>query len=158
ERAISRLGRRVLARAGDVTDEAFLDDYYAAVGQTFARLDIVVNVAGGVKRGAFMDASRESIAADIQRNYGYVLQSVQCAVPLIRKGAAGGSIVNFTTIEAHRGAATFAVYAGAKAATSNFSRAAPDTTPSQGNFNAMSDASRESMAAVAAEHQGAGLA
>ena len=38
-------------------------------------------------------------------------------------GGNGASVVNFTTIEAHRGAATFAVYAGAKAATTNFSRA-----------------------------------
>jgi len=40
-----------------------------------------------------------------------------------RKGGNGGSVINFTTIEAHRGAATYAVYAGAKAATTNFSRA-----------------------------------
>ncbi len=56
-------------------------------------------------------------------NYGYVIDSVRRAVPLIRSGGTGGSIINFTTIEAHRGAATYAVYAGAKAATTNFSRA-----------------------------------
>src|SRR5262245_13807388 len=80
-------------------------------------------------------------------NFGYVLDSVRRAVPLIRRGGAGGSIINFTTIEAHRGAATYAVYAGAKAATMNFSRAlalelgaerirvnliAPDTSPAKG--------------------------
>jgi NAD(P)-dependent dehydrogenase (short-subunit alcohol dehydrogenase family) len=72
---------------------------------------------------------------------------------LIRRGGRGGSIINFTTIEAHRGAATFSVYAGAKAATTNFSRAmavelgaegirvntiAPDTTPARGSYNALS--------------------
>jgi NAD(P)-dependent dehydrogenase (short-subunit alcohol dehydrogenase family) len=41
----------------------------------------------------------------------------------MRASGQGGSIINYTTIEAHRGAATFAVYAGAKAATTNFSRA-----------------------------------
>ncbi len=171
--AAADLGRRAWAVAGDVTDPALLDAYYAGVGREFTRLDIVVNVAGGVKRGFFMEASREKIAGDIQRNYGYVVQSVQCAVPLIRRGGQGGSIINFTTIEAHRGAATFAVYAGAKAATTNFSRAlavelgaerirvnciAPDTTPSQGNIDAMSDETRASFAAVPPEHQGEGLA
>src|SRR5262249_35705681 len=56
-------------------------------------------------------------------NYGYIVDSVKRAIPLIQKGGRGGSIINFTTIEAHRGAATYAVYAGAKAATTNFSRA-----------------------------------
>jgi NAD(P)-dependent dehydrogenase (short-subunit alcohol dehydrogenase family) len=159
--AAAALGRRATAQVGDVTDPAFLDAFYAALGAEFERLDIVVNVVGGVRRGPLMEMSRAAVAADIQRNYGYVVQSVQCAVPLIRRSGAGGSIVNFTTIEAHRGAAGFAVYAGAKAATSNFTRAmavelgpeairlnciAPDTTPSQGNVEAIPP---ESMAAIA---------
>jgi NAD(P)-dependent dehydrogenase (short-subunit alcohol dehydrogenase family) len=158
---VARLGRRVQAQVGDVTDPVFLDAFYAAVGAGFERLDIVVNVAGGVRRRRLMEMSREAIAADIQRNYGYVVQSVQRAASLMRRSGAGGSIVNFTTIEAHRGAAGFAVYAGAKAATANFTRAmavelgperirlnciAPDTTPSQGNIDAIAP---ESMAAMA---------
>ena len=74
------------------------------------------------------------------------------AIPLIRRGGRGGSIINFTTIEAHRGAATYAVYAGAKAATTNFSRAlavelggdgirvnliAPDTSPARASNSAL---------------------
>ena len=73
-------------------------------------------------------------------------------MPLIRRGGRGGSIINFTTIEAHRGAATYAVYAGAKAATTNFSRAlavelggdgirvnliAPDTSPARASNSAL---------------------
>jgi 3-oxoacyl-[acyl-carrier protein] reductase len=61
--------------------------------------------------------------AFIQLNYGYVLDSVRRAIPLIRKSGKGGSIINFTNIEAHRGAAMLSVYAGAKAANTNFSRA-----------------------------------
>ena len=114
--------------------------------------DILVNVAGGTKRQFLSEASRADIARDIQRNYGYVVQSVQRAVPLIKRSGQGGSIISFTTIEAHRGAASFSVYAGAKAATTNFTRAmavelgkdkirvsciAPDTTLSQGNVAAM---------------------
>jgi NAD(P)-dependent dehydrogenase (short-subunit alcohol dehydrogenase family) len=145
-------GRTVTAEALDATDAASLDRFYDGIAATFGQLDIVVNVVGGTQRTAFMDATREMIARDIQRNYGYVVQSVQRAVPLMRKTGRGGSIVNFTTIEAHRGAASFSVYAGAKAATANFTRSmavelgregirlnciAPDTTPSQGNANAM---------------------
>ena len=148
-----RLGRRALAFAADATDSQQLAAFYAAVAAQFDRLDIVVNVVGGVHRRDFMDATFEQCAADIQRNYGYVLESVRHAVALMRKAGRGGSIINFTTIEAHRGAAGFAVYAGAKAATTNFTRAlavelgkerirvntlAPDTTPSEGNMKALS--------------------
>jgi len=57
-----------------------------------------------------------------------VIDSCRRAIALIRKSGNGGTIINFTTIEAHRGAATYAVYAGAKAATTNFSRALPVET------------------------------
>lgn len=150
--SVTALGRKVRPSVGDATDPAALSGFYREVAEAFDRLDIVVNVVGGVRRGALMDASAEAIAGDIQRNYGYVIQSVREAVPLIRRSSRGGSIVNFTTIEAHRGAAGFSVYAGAKAATTNFTRSmavelgregirlnciAPDTTPSRGNVSAM---------------------
>ena len=150
--ASEALGRRVLAMTADATDSQQLAAFYTAVRTQFDRLDILVNVVGGVRRCDFMDAAPEQCAADIQRNYGYVIESVRHAVPLMRKGGRGGSIINFTTIEAHRGAAGFAVYAGAKAATTNFTRAlavelgkdrirvntlAPDTTPSEGNVRAL---------------------
>ena len=146
------MGRAEFGRVIDVTQPAALANFYAEVAASFARLDIVVNVVGGVRQRSFMDATEGQCAADVQRNYGYVLDSVRHAVPLIRRGACGGSIVNFTTIEASRGAAGFAVYAGAKAAVANFSRAlavelaaerirvncvAPDTTPSRGNTNGL---------------------
>jgi NAD(P)-dependent dehydrogenase (short-subunit alcohol dehydrogenase family) len=150
--AAQALSRRVLAVAADATGSQQLASFYSALGARFDRLDIVVNVVGGTRRRDFMEATPEQCAADIQRNYGYVIESVRHAVPLIRNGGRGGSIINFTTIEAHRGAAGFAVYAGAKAATTNFTRAiavelgrerirvnavAPDTTPSEGNMKAL---------------------
>jgi NAD(P)-dependent dehydrogenase (short-subunit alcohol dehydrogenase family) len=155
------LGQEGFVRVVDVTQPAALADFYAEVAASFARLDIVVNVVGGVRQRPFLDATPDHCAADIQRNYGYVLDSVRHAVPLIRRGARGGSIINFTTIEASRGAAGFAVYAGAKAAVANFSRAlavelaaerirvncvAPDTTPSRGNAEALPPETAAAMA------------
>ena len=87
-------------------------------------------MCGSVDSTAPRDASGSD---DIHRNFGYALDSIAAALPRLRAGGNGGSIVNFTTIEAHRGAAGFAVYAGAKAALTNFSRAlalelAPDAS------------------------------
>jgi NAD(P)-dependent dehydrogenase (short-subunit alcohol dehydrogenase family) len=156
-------GRRALGIVGDACDTAVLQRLYEEIAANFGHLDIVVNVAGGTKRKPFMQMDSADFAADTRRNYGYVLDSTRLAVPLLRKSGRGGSIINFTTIEAHRGAAGFAVYAGAKAALTNFTRAlavelgserirvntlAPDTTPSQGNIDAIPEPLRSRMAEV----------
>lgn len=149
---IAALGRRVLAMPADVRKPEDVHAFHAAVPRMFERLDILVNVAGGVTRRAFADSSDEQCATDIRLNFGYVVDSVRHALPMMMRSGRGGSIVNFTTVEAHRGAAGYAVYAGAKAATANFTRAlavelggsgirvnalASDTTPSRGNMNAI---------------------
>lgn len=143
---VEALGGRILAIEADVRDTEGFDRFWDRVEAEFPSLDILVNVAGGVKAGRLTDTARELDAGHVRLNYGYVIDSFRRAVPLIRKGGRGGSIISFTTIEAYRGAASYAVYAGAKAATSNFSRAmavelaaegirvnviAPDTTPSR---------------------------
>ena len=168
-----RMGRRTIAMVADATDATQLARFYDTIGKEFDRLDIVVNVAGGTARGAFMEKTPADCESDIRRNFTYVVESVRHAVPLIHRGGRGGSIINFTTIEAHRGAATFAVYAGAKAATTNFSRAmavelgaekirlnciAPDTTPSNGNVVAMPADLPARMMALPEQALGAGLA
>lgn len=120
---VEGLGGTIHAHYADVEDPASLDAFYAQVAKDFPAIDILVNVPGGVARSLFEHTTRESHERDVRLNYGYVVDSCQMALPLLRKSGKGGAIVNFTTIEAHRGAATFAVYAGAKAATTNFSRA-----------------------------------
>ncbi len=149
---VEALGSRIFSAHADVADPEALDRFYDQVDDEFDRIDIVVNLAGGVQRSLFLETTREENARDIRLNYGYVLDSVRRAVPLLRRSGAGGSIINFTTIEAHRGAATYAVYAGAKAATTNFSRAmalelggdrirvnliAPDTNPAKASNAAL---------------------
>jgi NAD(P)-dependent dehydrogenase (short-subunit alcohol dehydrogenase family) len=144
--------REVLGEVVDAIDPVQLRRFYEHVEAVFRDLDIVVNVVGGVLMQPFMEKSAESCARDIQLNFGYVLESTRLAVPLLKRSKFGGSIISFTTIEAHRGAGGFAVYAAAKAATTNFSRAmawelgsygirvnivAPDTTASDGNRRAL---------------------
>jgi NAD(P)-dependent dehydrogenase (short-subunit alcohol dehydrogenase family) len=160
------LGRRAVAAVADATDSGALQHFYQLAGEAFSHIDILVNVVGGVLMQPFMEKTPDACAHDIQRNYCYVLDSTRLAVPLLRKSGRGGCIINFTTIEAHRGAGGFAVYAGAKAATTNFSKAmawelgperirvnviAPDTTPSEGNRNALPPRHRALNESVPAE-------
>ncbi|MDE8650441.1 SDR family oxidoreductase [Novosphingobium sp. H3SJ31-1] len=120
---VEALGGTISAHCADVADEASLDAFWDAVAAETGRVDILVNVAGLVERNLFADTTRALHARDIRMNYDYIVQSCHRALPLLRASGEGAAIVNFTTIEAHRGAATFAVYAGAKAATTNFTRA-----------------------------------
>lgn len=120
---VEATGSTITPIYGDVMDPASLDAFWDEVAKLTDHIDILVNVPGGVARSLFENTTRASHAENIRYNYGYHIDSCQRAIPLLRGSGNGGSIINFTTIEAHRGAATFAVYAGAKAALTNFSRA-----------------------------------
>jgi NAD(P)-dependent dehydrogenase (short-subunit alcohol dehydrogenase family) len=143
---VKQLGRRVTGRTTDAADPNQLAEFYDALDEEFDRLDIVVNVAGYALMRPFWDTTPDDWDAIIDRNLGWVMRSISLALPRIRRRGQGGSIINFTTIEAHRGPAGFAAYAGAKAGLTNFSRTlavelaperirvncvAPDTTPSE---------------------------
>jgi len=172
-RDVEKLGVQCLAIEVNVLSPTAVRDFYGAVATDFDRLDIVVNVAGGVRQRDFVDGTDEQDAEDIRRNYGYVIQSIRLAIPLIERGGQGGSIINFTTIESRRGAAGFAVYAGAKAATANLTRAlavelgpkgirvnelTPDTTPSAGNASALTPQRLQKLQAMSPEEMAAAMA
>jgi NAD(P)-dependent dehydrogenase (short-subunit alcohol dehydrogenase family) len=150
--AAERAGVSVFSRCFDALDVVQLEAFYRDAGARLGHLDIVVNVVGGTLLRLFDTTTPDDWAHEIHRNFGYVLHSTKAALPLLRKSGRGGSIINFTTIEAHRGAASLAVYAGAKAGLTNYSRAlavelgperirintlASDLTPTRGNLNAV---------------------
>jgi NAD(P)-dependent dehydrogenase (short-subunit alcohol dehydrogenase family) len=160
---IRSVAPRSFGRVADALESSELDGFFRSFDRVFDRLDVLVNVVGGVRQQRFEDSTREQWHHDIHRNFGYALDSISAALPRLRAGGTGGSIVSFTTVEAHRGAAGFAVYAGAKAALTNFSRAlavelapeqirvnlvAPDTTPSAGNQAAVPESTIAAMSDV----------
>lgn len=143
---VEKLGRQVTARVTNAWDFDQLLAFYEAFDDDFNRLDVLVNVVGGVRQRPFSEATVEQWTGDIHRNLMWAMRSISLAIPRIRAGGRGGSIISFTTIEAHRGAAGYSAYAGAKAGLVNFSRSlavelgpdrirvnlvAPDTTPSE---------------------------
>jgi 3-oxoacyl-[acyl-carrier protein] reductase len=139
-------GHEAIVHHGDARDPAALDTLFTAADERWARLDTLVNVVGGTFRAAFTDTTPKGWDALLRTNLLHVLHACSLAVPRMRAGGRGGSIVNVTTIEAHRAAPGFAVYSAAKAAVEQFARTlavevapdgirvnnvAPDHTPTE---------------------------
>jgi 3-oxoacyl-[acyl-carrier protein] reductase len=120
--AFEQRGHEAIVHHADVRDGEALAALFTAVDQRWGRLDTLVNVVGGTFRAPFTDTTPKGWDAIIRANFLHVLHACSLAVPRMRAGGRGGSIVNVTTIEAHRAAPGFAVYTAAKAAVEQFAR------------------------------------
>jgi 3-oxoacyl-[acyl-carrier protein] reductase len=121
-RSLDEQGHDAIVRHGDARDPDALAALFDAAGERWGRLDTLVNVVGGTFRAAFTDTSPKGWDALLRANLTHVLHACALAVPRMRAGGRGGSIINVTTIEAHRAAPGFAVYSAAKAAVEQFAR------------------------------------
>ena len=126
EDAAETLAREIggLAIQGDVASEADVVRLFQAVDEKLGRVNVLVNNAGIVDRGARL----ESMSAErIQRMLAVnVLGSFLCAREAVkrmskRNGGAGGAIVNLSSIAAKLGApGEYVDYAAAKGAIDTF--------------------------------------
>jgi 3-oxoacyl-[acyl-carrier protein] reductase len=112
-------GHRVLPRVLDVRDSEACGDWIAQSADEFGPIEILVNNAGGSFRARFTEMSPNAEAALMAENYGQAAFAIRTA--LLHWAAEGGSIINVTSIEAHRAAPDFSVYSAAKAALANLS-------------------------------------
>jgi NAD(P)-dependent dehydrogenase (short-subunit alcohol dehydrogenase family) len=116
---IGAMDRRVVSSVLDVRDgrqvRAFLDD----VADAYDRVDVLVNNAGGGFHAPFLDVSDKGQDSLVHENFTSITHFVRATVPLMHDG---GSIVNITSIEAHRAAPGYAVYAAMKAAVWSLTR------------------------------------
>ena len=107
---------------GDARDPQVLEGLFAAADERWGRLDTLVNVVGGTFKAPFTETTPKGWDALLRTNLLHVLHACSMAVPRMRSGGRGGSIVNVSTIEAHRAAPGFAVYSAAKAGVEQFAR------------------------------------
>jgi NAD(P)-dependent dehydrogenase (short-subunit alcohol dehydrogenase family) len=111
--------REVCATAIDVRDGAAVATFVDSAVAELGGLDLVVNNVGGGFAAAFGDLSDGGQRALVDENFTSVTNVVRAALPHLGPGAA---IVNITSIEAHRAAPGFAVYAAMKAAVANLTQ------------------------------------
>jgi 3-oxoacyl-[acyl-carrier protein] reductase len=120
--ALAERGHDGIVQQGDARDPDALAVLFAAVDERWGRVDTLVNVVGGTFRAPFLETKPKGWDALLRTNFHHVLHACSLAAPRMQTGGRGGSIVNITTIEAHRAAPGFAVYAAAKAAVEQFAR------------------------------------
>ncbi len=153
--ALAELGADALCEVLDVRDHDAYAAFFEKVGERWPRLDILVNVVGGTFRAPFAETRPKGWDTLIRTNFLHVVDATWMAIPLMRRSGEGGSIVNLTTIEAHRAAPNFAVYSAMKAAVAQFARTlavelgpenirinnvAPDITPTEGMMSGVGGA------------------
>jgi NAD(P)-dependent dehydrogenase (short-subunit alcohol dehydrogenase family) len=119
-RRIDAAGGSALAIACDVTDTAAVDAAVAEASAAFGPIDILVNNAGGGFHARFLDVNEKGQDSLMRENFTSVTNFVRATVPCMP--LRGASIVNITSIEAHRAAPGFAVYSAMKAAVGNLTK------------------------------------
>ena len=140
-------GVDVLTHRLDVRDPEALAAFFEAAGTRYDRLDVLVNVVGGTFHAPFVDIRPKGVDTLVRTNFTWVVDAIRLAVQRMSALGAGGSVINLTSIEAHRAAPGYAVYSAMKAAVTQLTRVlavelgpsgirvnciAPDIVPTEG--------------------------
>ena len=118
--AIEGAGRRVVAGELDVRDGDAVTGFLDTVRSELGRVDILVNNAGGGFYAGFVDVNDKGQDSLVRENFVSVTHFIRGVLPLVPE--TGGSIINLTSIEAHRAAPGFAVYSAMKAAVASLTK------------------------------------
>src|ERR1700722_4513236 len=133
------IGASVTEGPLDVRDSDALGGFFTEADGAFDRLDVLVNVVGGTFRSDFLDVNSKGVDTLVRTNFTWVAEAIRLAATRMSRPSAGGagnsgsggsgaagsgsggSIMTITSIEAHRAAPRYAVYAAMKAAVTHLS-------------------------------------
>lgn len=116
-------GFAVRTVAGDLATADTARRAVAAAQDGFGRLDVVVNVAGGlVSYGPVLDITPETFERELTINLKTAWFVSQAAIPVLR-AQGGGAIVNFASVAVLKPQSQLAAYSAAKGAVVGLTRA-----------------------------------
>jgi 7-alpha-hydroxysteroid dehydrogenase len=118
---VEAAGRRALVVPGDVEDEAGLEALVARTMDTFGRIDIVVNNAGGTPPRPLLDTSSRMMEKAFRFNVITAFNVSRIALPHMLAGG-GGAIVNISSAIGRLTDRGFVAYGTAKGALSHMTR------------------------------------
>lgn len=119
---IQAAGGHALFLAHDVTDEDGWVEVVAAARAQRDRLDIIVNNAGIALTGPLTEMTLERWNRQLAVNVTGVFLGCKHAIPAIRAGGRGGSIINVSSVAGLEGAAGLAAYCASKGAVRLFTK------------------------------------
>ena len=145
--ALREYGSETLASLGDVRDTEFMAEFVGNAIEHFGQVDVLVNVVAGTFKADFLETNSRGWDAVMRATFSWLLHSTHLVASHMKRQENGGSIINLTSIEAHRSAPGYTVYSAMKAAVAQFSRSlavelaphrirvnniAPDQVPTEG--------------------------
>lgn len=98
--AITALGRKAIAVAGDVADPATASDFVTRASEALGRVDVFVNNAGICPFHAFLDMPVETFERTMRVNLHGAYFMVQAAANQMVRQGQGGAIVAVSSISA----------------------------------------------------------
>jgi NAD(P)-dependent dehydrogenase (short-subunit alcohol dehydrogenase family) len=119
DKAVSLIGRNVVAVQGDVSNLADLDRLYAKIAADKGKFDIVFAGAGIVDPQPLAETTEDSFDKVFAVNVRGLAFTVKKALPLLNEG---GAIIAIASIAHSRGFPGFTAYSATKAAVRSFVR------------------------------------
>ena len=117
-RVVEEAGRKCVAVAGDIQDEAVCKGLIERAVREFGKIDVLVNNAAfQMSRDRIEEISSEEFDRTFRTNVYAMFYLCKAAVPHMPKG---GSIINTTSIQADTPSPQLLPYAATKAAIQNF--------------------------------------
>ena len=131
QREIEALGRAVMIARVAVSDFVAVAGMIDSALARFGKLDILINNAAIIRRGSFLDHTKEDWDLVLKVNLGGTFNCVKAIVPhMVKQG--GGSVINMGTSYSIRCEPGFLAYAASKEALRALTRTAAREWGKQG--------------------------
>lgn len=119
--SVREYGVETLLLPGDLLDDAYLEDCFAAVKERFGGLDILVNNAGIALSCSFEETTMAEFDRIMALNARVPYLACHLALPLLRCSECA-SILNIASVVAHKGYPLQSAYAASKHALAGFTK------------------------------------